>query len=192
MYICQWVGLFQLHGNRKRKQLNSIKIEQIWCVAESGKEKLLLGCIYRPKIIRSSKRVIESEETHKESDREIIRTIEMANSLVKRGLYSGLLLVGDFNYTELDWRDNLGAKILIETESAVQFVNCLSEGFLTQNVCFKTFQKEPNKLTNILNLVITKAQERVYNLEPGEILGGKENGHLSMSWRYKLRVWGQV
>ena len=25
------------------------------------------------------------------------------------------------------------------------------------------------------------------NLEPGEILGGKENGHLSMSWRYKLK-----
>ena len=57
-------------------------------------------------------------------------------------------------YTELEWRDNLEAKILTETESAVQFVNCLSEGFLTQNVCFKTFQKEPNKPTNILDLVI--------------------------------------
>ena len=116
----------------ENEQLNSNKIEQIWCVADSGKEKLLLGCTYRPKIIRSSKGVIESEEMHKERDREIIRTIEMANSLVKRGLYSGLLLVGDFNYTELDWGDNLEAKILTETESAVQFVNCLSEGFLTR------------------------------------------------------------
>jgi hypothetical protein len=81
----------------------------------------------------------------KERDREIIRMIEMANNLVKRGLYSGLLLVNNFNYIELDWKVNLEAKILTETESALQFVNCLSEGFLTQNVYFKTFQKEPNK-----------------------------------------------
>ncbi|RNA03072.1 RNA-directed DNA polymerase from mobile element jockey-like, partial [Brachionus plicatilis] len=87
----------------------------------------------------------------------------------------GLLLVGDFNFTELDWSDNLEAKILTETESAAEFVKCLSEGFLTQNVCFKTFQKEPNKLTNILDLIITEAQERMDNLEPGEVLGGKEN-----------------
>ena len=73
------------------EQLNSNKIEQIWCVAESGKEKLLLGCIYRPKIMSSSKGVIESEKIHRERDREIFRTIEMANNLVKRGSYSGLL-----------------------------------------------------------------------------------------------------
>ncbi|RNA03071.1 hypothetical protein BpHYR1_003505, partial [Brachionus plicatilis] len=74
-----------------------------------------------------------------------------------------------------------------ETESAAEFVKCLSEGFLTQNACFKTFQKEPNKFTNILDLIITEAQERMDNLEPGEVLGGKDNGHLSMSWRYKLK-----
>ncbi|RMZ99858.1 RNA-directed DNA polymerase from mobile element jockey-like [Brachionus plicatilis] len=169
------------------EQLNSNKIEQIWCVAESGKEKILLECMYRPKIIINSKGVSESEETHKVRNREIIKSIEMANNLVKRWLYSGLLLVGDFNYSELDWSDNLEAKILTETESAAEFVKCLSEGFLTQNVCFKTFQKEPNKLTNILDLIITEAQERMDNLEPGEVLGGKENGHLSMSWRYKLK-----
>ena len=66
-------------------------------------------------------------------------------------------------------------------------MKCLNECFLSQNVFFKTFQQESTRLTNILDLIITEEQEGVYELRPGSVLGGKEHGHLSLSWIYKTK-----
>ena len=49
-------------------QLNSSDIEQAWCVADSGKESIPLGCIYRPKIIKNNKGEIGSLEEHRNRD----------------------------------------------------------------------------------------------------------------------------
>ena len=43
------------------------------------------------------------------------------------------------------------------------------------------------RLTNTLDLVITESKERVYELEPGSVLGGKDNGHLCLTWKYSLK-----
>ena len=167
-------------------QLNSRDIEQVWCVADSGKELILLGCIYRPKIIRNNIGEVGSLDEHRKRDMEINKSIYRANSLVRKGTYQGMLLVGDFNFTELFWNEN-ESKILTEAEGPVEFINCLNKCFLTQNVFFKTFQQELSRLTNILDLVITEAQERVEDLKAGSVLGGKDHGHLSISWTYKTK-----
>ncbi len=178
-------GSFSFRGVND-EQLNSVGIEQVWCVADLGKESILLGCIYRPKIIRDNTGEIGSLEEHRKRDIGINKSIYRANSLVRKGLYQGLLLVGDFNFTELFWDENLESRFVTEAEGAVDFIKCLNGCFLTQNVFFKTFQQESTRLTNMLDLVITEAQERVVELKPGRVLGGKEHGHLSLSWRYKI------
>ena len=52
--------------------------------------------------------------------------------------------------------------------------------------CFLRHQ-EAMRLTNTLDLVITESKERVYELEPGSVLGGKDNGHLCLTWKYSLK-----
>ena len=74
---------------------------------------------------------------------------------------------------------------MIEAEPSDNFLETLNE-FLSQNVYFKTYQ-EAMKLTNVLDLFITESKERVYELEPGHVLGGKDNRHLCLTWKYSLK-----
>ena len=168
-------------------QLNSSSIEQVWCVVDTGMESILLGCIYRPKIIKDNKGVVGSLWEHKIRDGEIDKSIKCAKGLIKKGIFQGMILAGDFNYGELSWNLHLEPEILLEAESSNNFLDTLNDCFLTQNVFFKTFQQEYSRLTNLLDLIITESKERVYELKPGRVLGGKEHGHLSMSWKYVIK-----
>ena len=166
-------------------ELNSNSIEQVWCIADTGIESILLGCIYRAKIIQE-RGVIASLVEHKMRDGEINKSIKFANNLVKKGIVNGFILAGDFNYGELSWNEFLEPEVLIEAEPSNNFLETLNQCFLSQNVFFKTYQ-EAMKLTNVLDLVITESKERVYELEPGHVLGGKDNGHLCLTWKYNLK-----
>ena len=169
------------------EQFNSSSIEQVWCVVDTGMESILLGCIYRPKIIKDSKGVVGSLEEHKKRDGEIDKSIKYAKELIRKGIFQGLILAGDFNYGELSWNLQLEPEVLLEAESSNNFLDNLNNCFLTQNVFFKTFQQESCRLTNLLDLIITESKERVYELKPGRVLGGKEHGHLSLSWKYVIK-----
>ena len=107
------------------EQLNSSNIEQVWCVSDSGKEKILLGCIYRPKIMRNKRGVMGSIEEHSKRDREINKTIYRANNLARKRTYQGMLLVGDFNFTELTWNEKLEPGVITEAEGVTEFINWL-------------------------------------------------------------------
>lgn len=96
-----------------------------------------------------------SYEDHRKRDREINKSIIFANDLVKKGVVQGLIIAGDFNYSELSWNEFLEPVVLIEGESASLFLETLNDCFLTQNVFFKTYQ-ESSRLTNLLDLVITE------------------------------------
>ena len=119
-------------------------------------------------------------------DGEINKSIKFANNLVKKGIVNGFILASDFNYGELSWNEFLEPEVLIEAEPSNNFLETLNECFLSQNVFFKTYQ-EAMKLTNVSDLVITESKERVYELEPGHVLGGKDNGHLCLTWKYNLK-----
>ena len=157
----------------------------MWFIADTGIELILLGCIYRAKIIQE-KGEIASLVEHKKRDGEINKSIKFVNNLVKKGIVNGFILAGDFNYGELSWNEFLEPEVLIDAEPSNNFLEILNECFLSQNVYFKTYQ-EAMKLTNVLDLVITESKERVYELEPGHVLGGKDNGHLCLTWKYSLK-----
>ena len=157
----------------------------MWFIADTGIELILLGCIYRAKIIQE-KGEIASLGEHKRRDDEINKSIRFASNLVKKGIVNGVILAGDFNYGELSWNEFLEPEILIAAEPSNKILDTLNECFLLQNVFFKTYQEAMN-LTNVLDLVITESKERVYELVPGHVLGGKDNGHLCLTWKYSLK-----
>ena len=118
-------------------ELNSSSIEQVWCVADTGLELILIGCIYRAKIIQE-RGVTASISEHKRRDDEINKVIRFANKLVKKGIFQGVILAGDFNYGELTWNELLEPEVIIESEPSNRFLETLNECFLSQNVFFKT------------------------------------------------------
>ena len=77
--------------------------------------------------------------------------------------------------------------MLSGSDSANKFLMTLEECFLVQNVFFKTFQQSPMRMTNLLDLIITESNERVYNLRQGGILGDTDKGHISMTWNYAIK-----
>ena len=102
-------------------QLNSNSIEQVWCLADTGIELILLGCIYRAKIMKNNKGVTCSVAEHKKRDEEINKSIRFASELVKKGKIQGLIIAGDFNYGELSWNELLESEILMEAEPSGNF-----------------------------------------------------------------------
>ena len=70
-------------------ELNSSSIEQVWCVADTGLELILIGCIYRAKLIQE-RGVTASISEHKRRDDEINKVIRFANKLVKKGIFQGV------------------------------------------------------------------------------------------------------
>ena len=169
------------------KQLNSDDVEQVWCAVDTGLESILLGCIYRPKIINDNKGNRVSKELHKKREEELNKAISFSGELVRKGKFQGIILVGDFNFNEITWNEHLEPNIIRETVEAVNFLDTLNNSFLTQNVFFQTFQKSSTQLTNILDLVITETRDRVYEIMSGCILGDTDKGHLSMTWKYTIK-----
>ena len=169
------------------KQLKSDIVEQVWCAVDTGLESILLGCIYRPKIIKDNKGMTASKELHKKREEELYNAISFSGNLVRKGKFQGIILTGDFNFNELTWDQYLEPGIIRETEEAVNFLDTLNNSFLIQNVYFQTFQQSYSKLTNLLDLIITETKDRVYELISGCILGDTDKGHLSMTWKYAIK-----
>ena len=69
---------------------NAEEVESVWCeVKIIGKDKLLIGCIYRP------------PKSNAINDARINATLNKANNLG----FSHVLIFGDLNHHCLNWRD---------------------------------------------------------------------------------------
>ena len=73
--------------------LNGLQ-EQVWCEVHVGKEKILVGCLYR------------APNASSEASLSMHMTIENAKRLID-DKYTGMLIGGDFNYPQLQWSSEL-------------------------------------------------------------------------------------
>ena len=89
------------------EQLKSKEVEQIWCGVDTGKESILLGCIYRPRIMRNSSNEICSNEIHKKSDGEIFKSIKSAYNLIIKGSFNGMGILITLNYPGMNHLNRL-------------------------------------------------------------------------------------
>ena len=156
--------------------LNDDDLEQVWTSLHIGNEKILCGCIYRPGTIDY------------ESNLKIINSIKRSYNLLIKSNYSGLLICGDFNYFSIKWnKENIGELINNSDISAKEFLKCLNDCFITQNVIKPTFQINEFKSTNVLDLILTESNKRIVDLNHFDNLGALSHGHQILKFLYCFR-----
>ncbi|XP_065678533.1 uncharacterized protein LOC105847050 [Hydra vulgaris] len=67
-----------------------------------------------------------------------------------------------------------------------EFINIIYECFLYQHVSIPTFQNAQYVTKNTLDLIFTKNNERVYQLESNPVLGNINHGHLVLTCKFNL------
>ena len=116
-----------------RSELKCSKVETLFCSIQCNGENTMIGICYRP------------PDTDASSDVEFHSLIDSINSKY-------LVVMGDFNYSELDW-SNDGT-----IDRSHEFVECLDRNFLSQVV------DKPTRGSNYLDLVITSDSNTIEDL----------------------------
>jgi exonuclease III len=150
-------------------RLANPKSEQVWCKVKLNgtNESLLVGCIYRP------------PNSLRETNLEINKHIKIASESVANKKYTGLLICGDFNHSDIEWSD-LGGKCRDKSgrPSSLDFLETVNSNFLAQHALEPTFRK------NTIDLILTEDPDRIYSVNTGAPLGeSRENGiHNYLTW----------
>ena len=121
---------------------------------------MLLGCIYRP------------GDSGQKYNEKLNLSIRKATQLVNKQQYSGLVLAGDFNFSEISWSDE-GTPIEDLRHGSIyqNFVETVNDCFLHQCVKEPTFESSGDRTRNILDLIFTDSAHRVYAIDHGPPLG---------------------
>ena len=156
--------------------LSKSSIEGIWCSIKIGTDLILLGCIYRP------------PHSAREVNIEIFKSLTRAKHLQDSKKYTGLLVAGDLNFSDIDWNNDGGVCRNNGRSSSLEFLNCIDSNFLIQNVHQPTYHK------NTLDLVITDDPTRIFEIIIGPPLGSTDKNklHNTLTWCYNLKDGNQT
>ena len=133
--------------------------ETLWVEVVNGRDRLLLGCIYRtPSLSR--------EETNL-----IFQEISAAATRC-----NNVCIMGDFNYRNIDWVNNVG------DSEAEEFLDVINDNFLRQLV------NVPTRENNILDLILTDRDDLVNNLEVGGRLGNSDHEEIRFNIKWECRL----
>jgi exonuclease III len=148
-------------------KVNDIEqIEQIWCSIEHNNKKILVGCIYRP------------PTTNKELNKEINISLVEARSLVTTKIFSGMIVVGDFNHNDIIWQDdeNMNIKYKFKSKNGKKtsrnFIECIEKNRMIQHVNGPTYNE------NFLDLILSDQYDRVSKLSIGPPLSNSKKNYL--------------
>ena len=149
-------------------------IEKTWCMVEIGSEKIICGFIYRPGSSNNMENLA------------INRSIKQVSSFYLKNKCSGISLCGDFNYASINWFENYN---ILQNENDLQakdFIGCLNDTFLYQNIGNPTFQIKTGCERNVLDLIITECENRIFLVKHLPPLGGIEHGHHVITFNYSF------
>jgi hypothetical protein len=149
---------------------NGKLVEQVWCSVNLNKERVIVGCIYRPPTAR------------RESSIAINECIKKAKRLVDADSITSLLIAGDFNYRRIKWDHGEWKFKGRGCPLSVEFVETLETSFLHQHVTDPTFGR------NFLDLVVTDDPVRIQDIAVGPPLStSKDNRlHSTIKWKYRI------
>ncbi len=126
--------------------VNTSFTESIWCeVPLLREDRLLIGCIYR-----------SPNSTQDNND-----NMNSALADVTRNK-SHVLVLGDFNYPELEWVDGVSPPDLCN--KATKFMEATRDAFLTQHVTEPTHFRG-NQIPNTLDLIFTNEDNMISKIE---------------------------
>ena len=153
--------------------LNGLQ-EQVWCEVHVGKEKILVGCLYR------------APNASSEASLSMHMTIENAKRLID-DKYTGMLIGGDFNYPQLQWSSELTTVNAPDDSLPSQFNELLVDSHLIQFVYEPTFQLNENTNKNVLDLVISESPDRIYDMNYDPPLSSNDKNHVVLTWDFYLK-----
>ena len=117
--------------------------ESVWCeISLKDRDKLLLGCVYR------------SPSSTSFNNGKLNELIDKACDLK----YSHFMLLGDFNYPEIDWQNK---DVTTNPNSdPSKFFECIQDNFLFQHIVWPT-RFRTGQIPNILDLVFTNEEDMI-------------------------------
>ena len=164
-------------GQRECKALNKpihgmIYDSSVWCWVSPVKgKKILVGAIYR------------SPTSVVVNDNQMLRLFDDANTVAGE---NRLLIMGDFNVPKVDWATN---KVLTGARRIDRELHTtISDLFLHQHVKVPTRYSGQTKST--LDLIFTKEEEDVKNIEVGNPVGASDHGVVLSNFvcKWKSRI----
>ena len=132
--------------------------ESLWCRLEFEKSKTLIGICYRP------------PDSTKINDDALI-------SLLAKISAKDVIIMGDFNYPKLNWKEEL-------LNNYCPFGECLNDNFLHQMV------NENTRGDNVLDLIITSNENIVDNLRVEELFSTSD--HRIIRWNVNVGTINKV
>lgn len=144
-----------LNSYSSRAVISDVNNETLWVEVVNGREKLLLGCIYRPPSLTRNESTLIFQEINVAATR-----------------YKNVCIMGDFNYRSIDWVNNVG-----DNESE-DFINVVNDNFLKQLV------NVPTRENNILDLILTNREDLVNELEVGGRLGNSDHEEIRFNIKW--------
>ncbi|XP_069941667.1 uncharacterized protein [Cherax quadricarinatus] len=142
---------------KKGIKIDGAVTESVWVEFVEGQEKLILGVIYRPPGLDHDRGRLLWDE------------------IVRASGHSNVVIVGDFNFSQIDWNSLTG-----NLESS-DFMETVQDCFLKQSVT------EPTRGNNLLDLVLSNKETLVNNLEITEELGASDHKSITFSINWECK-----
>lgn len=142
--------------------------ESIWAQIRlpNTNDVLLVGCCYRSP---------NSAEENSYKLNTLLKEVECRKA-------SHVLVMGDFNYPEINWNGNSSM-----TDTAHKFIESTRDAFLYQHIEEPT-RYRANQTPNILDLIFTNEEGMVDNLDYGPHLGSSDHIMISFTFKWETKV----
>ena len=141
-----------------RELINVQGDDAVWCWIKAAEDmKVLVGCIYRS----SGSSAVNSAS--------LINQIRRASEVAGNNKF---VLLGDFNLPEISWRENEASGDINALPS--RFFEGIKDCFLYQHILVPT--RFRNEQSSTLDLVFTKEEHDVKNIEVIQPLGKSDHG----------------
>ena len=142
--------------------------ESVWCqINLKNNDKMIVGCIYR------------SPNSTIENNKELFQLLNSVNNKH----FSHILIVGDFNCKEIDWR--LQSTSVNENHVASQLLECVRDCFMYQHVAEPT-RFRIGEISSILDLIFTNEENMISELKYMAGLG--KSDHLQLTFNFNCYI----
>lgn len=142
--------------------------ESVWCsVKLNNNDTLLVGCVYRSP---------NSSETNNVNLFKLLRE-------VSENRYSHKLIMGDFNFPEIDWLDQ--STSVSETHIASRFLENIRDCYLYQHVHENTRYRTGQE-PSLLDCIFTNEENMVDNIHCCSALG--KSDHVVISFQFNCYI----
>ena len=150
-------------------------VEQVWCGVSVGKDRILVGCIYRP------------PGSNANCEKALLDSLQSAKKFVDSKIYDSVLIAGDFNLPDIFWSpEGFGSASNSESFES-RFLTTLDDCFMSQCISEPTFHRGTNgSYGSVLDLIITDAEDRIRDIEILPPLGCIQSAHSVLKWSFAV------